>query len=192
MTSCILMSRSSSVAADTASFRGETKAGMRTGVAGKTGRESASLSTRGMSSEDPGCERERWADITIWPHTPTPPPPFLSHSRHGNGQKHLLGLQGRLGFLFRVSHTVAGCVHNDRVCQAQCHDFRGVEHFILTNYSTKKEFFYIFFFEVLQNVCASCKSKTEERKSKQPWGYFPCFYKTLHARLRRISRRAGR
>lgn len=74
MTSCILMSRSSSVAADTASFRGETKAGMRTGVAGKTGRESASLSTRGMSSEDPGCERERWADITIWPHTPTPPP----------------------------------------------------------------------------------------------------------------------
>lgn len=43
MTSCILMSRSSSVAADTASFTGETKAGMRTRVAVKTGSESMSL-----------------------------------------------------------------------------------------------------------------------------------------------------
>lgn len=158
MTSCILMSRSSSVAADTASFRGETKAGMRTGVAGKTRRESTSLSTRGMSSEYPGCERERWADITIQPHTPTPPP-FLSHSRHGNGQKHLLGLQGRLSFLFRVSHTVAGCVHNDRVCQAQCHDFRGVDHFILTNYSTKKGVFLFFFLRFCKTFALHVKAK---------------------------------
>lgn len=69
----------------------------------------------------PHCYMEHGGDISLQP----PPPAAITTS------KHLLHLQGLLccawrRFLFQVTHRVVWCICNDRVCQVQCYDFRGV------------------------------------------------------------------
>lgn len=125
MTSCILMSRSSSVAADTASFGEKTKADIRRRVVGDKYRESVSLSTY-KSSSKAGAARGSTEGTSLCSHTLS----FLHRSCHNN-QQTFTPSSGTpqlcwKKFLFQVTHIVACCIYNDRVCQVQCDDFRDV------------------------------------------------------------------
>lgn len=125
MTSWILMSRSSSVAADTASFRVKTKEI----VEGKINRRTCEcINIKLIHLSSPVSRRcsEHRGDISL--KHPSSPAAIVT-------SKHLLHLWGRLccawrWFLFQVTHThthrAVCCICNDRVCQAQCYDFRGV------------------------------------------------------------------
>lgn len=172
MTSCILISRSSSVAADTASFTKETRA--------SRGRELQVKHKARAQKESHTRSQASCADTTICSHAPTP---FLTHSFHGNKQKHLLCLLGQPAF-FSESYThllaafiMTGCVK----CNAMTSEVQKLHHFILTK--SKK-----FFFFLCKMFFASGKSKTEQYNSKGPW----CVFRTLNKCLQRISHRAGR
>lgn len=125
MTSCILMSRSSSVAADTASFGEKTKTGMRRRVVGDKYRETVSLSICKSSSKARAATGST-EGTSLCSHTFS----FLHRSCHNNQQTFTPSSgMARLcwkKFLFQVTHTVACCIYNDRVCQVQCDDFRDV------------------------------------------------------------------
>lgn len=142
MTSCILMSRSSSVAADTASFtRGKTKAGMRTRVAGKTGSESMSL----LREE---CDMRTWSVSGIAVQTlqsgHAHQASFFPTASMATSKNIYSAFWDDSGFYSESrTHLLAafimtGCVkYNARILGVSM-----LHYFILTNSSTKKfEFF---------------------------------------------------